>query len=119
MTFRRLLQLALLTLGLLASPQFLHAQGSDLGAIRGTVTDPSGAQISHAHIEITDLNTQIVRTYDSGGQGSFDASALPSGKYKVAISAPGFGTTIVENVTVTGANVASADVVLHPSTVQQ
>jgi hypothetical protein len=118
-TFQKLGQLTLLTLGLLASPLFLLAQGTDLGTIRGTVTDPSGAQIAHAHVEITDVNTQITHKYESGDRGSFDASALPFGKYKVAISAPGFGTSIVENVTVSGSNVATADVVLHPSTVEQ
>lgn len=118
MTFRRIVVLAFMFLGLLASPHSLHAQGTDLGAIRGTVTDPSGAQVPHAHVEITDLNTQITRTYQSGEHGGFDASALPSGKYKVAVSATGFGTSIVENVNVSGANVATADVVLHPSSVE-
>lgn len=119
MTFRRIAFLTVFILGLMASPHCLRAQGTDLGAIRGTVTDPSGAQVPHAHVEITDLNTHITRAYQSGAHGGYDASALPSGKYKVAISAPGFGTSIVQNVTVTGSNVATADVVLHPSSVEQ
>jgi hypothetical protein len=116
---RKLAPLTVFFLGLLAFPHCLRAQGTDLGAIRGTVADPSGAKVPHAHVEITDLNTQITRTYESGDHGGFDASALPSGQYKVAISAPGFGTSIVQDVTVSGSNVATADVVLRPSSVDQ
>ena len=35
----------------------LHAQGTDLGTIRGTVTDSAGALLPKAQVEITDLAT--------------------------------------------------------------
>jgi hypothetical protein len=116
LTRHRLSYIAVLIFGLLGVSCSLHAQGTDLGTIRGTVTDASGAQIPNAHIEITDLSTQITRTYQGGDHGNFDAAALPSGRYKVAASAPGFGTSIVENVVLTGSNSANADFTLRPST---
>lgn len=119
MTIRRIASIVALIFGFLAASRSLYAQGTDLGTIRGTVTDPSGAQIPHAHVEITDVSTQITRTYESGDHGNYEAAALSSGQYKVSVSAPGFGTSIVENVMVTGSNAATADVTLRPSSVQQ
>ena len=119
MTIGRITSIVVLVFGFVFVPYSLHAQGTDLGTIRGTVTDTTGAQIPHAHIEVTDIVTQISRTYESGDHGDYEAAALPSGKYRVAVSAPGFGTSIVQNVMVTGSNAASADVKLHPSSVEQ
>src|SRR3984957_843124 len=103
----------------LVSSTPLFAQGTDLGTIRGTVTDPSGAQVPNADVQVTDMTTGIAHTYKSGAHGNYEAAALPSGQYKISASAPGFGTSIVENVTVTGSNEASADVSLRPSSVQE
>ncbi len=41
----------------------LFAQGSDLGTIRGTVTDSSGALIPNAQVKITNLGNLRVYTY--------------------------------------------------------
>lgn len=108
-----LLATLILSIGVLSSS--LHAQGTDLGTIRGTVTDSSGAQVPNATVEVTDLSTQIARTVKSGGHGNFEAAALPSGRYKVSVTAPGFGTTVVQNVRLAGSDAATADVVLHAS----
>src|SRR5580698_3880455 len=104
---------ALLAVSMSSTPLF--AQGTDLGTVRGTVTDPSGAQVPNADVQVTDTTTGISHTYISGARGNYEAAALPSGVYKISASAPGFGTSIVENVTVTGSNAASADVSLRPS----
>jgi hypothetical protein len=103
--------------GLLAAP-CLYGQGTDLGTIRGTITDSRGADVPKAHIEVTDSVTKIVHTYESDAHGNFEAAALPSGQYTVSASAPGFGTSIVDRVMVSGANAANADLVLKPSAVQ-
>ncbi len=109
------LRLAALLLGFGMLPSITIAQGTDLGTIRGTVTDSSGAQVPNATVDITDLSTQITRTVKSGGHGNFEAAALPSGRYKVGATAPGFGTTVVENVRLSGSDAANADLVLHAS----
>ena len=38
----------------LAGTQFLFAQGTDLGTIRGTVTDSTGAVVPNAKVTISD-----------------------------------------------------------------
>jgi hypothetical protein len=110
---------AAMLFAVLLSSTPLFAQGTDLGTIRGTVTDPSGAQVPNADVQVTDMTTGMSHTYKSGAHGNYEAAALPSGQYKISASAPGFGTSIVENVTVTGSNEASADVSLRPSSVQE
>jgi hypothetical protein len=110
--------LPILTTFILGSGLFsvhLHAQGTDLGTIRGTVTDSSGARIADARVQVIDLSTQIARTLKSDAHGDFGAAALRSGTYRVSATAPGFGTSVVENVVLTGSDAANADVMLRPA----
>ncbi len=117
MTIVRLFSIGIL-FALLPST-YLLGQGTDLGTIRGTITDARGAQVPHALIEVTDAATKITHSYQSDDHGNYEAAALPSGQYKVAASAPGFGTSIVQQVMVSGSNAATADVMLKPSSVQE
>lgn len=91
----------------------VSAQGTDLGSIRGTVTDPSGAQIPGAAVVVTDLSTRIARSFTTGEHGNFEATALPSGHYRVTISSPGFGTSTLEGLTLNGSDAISANATLQ------
>jgi hypothetical protein len=117
MTQRNLLSLlAILLLGMgLCSPKLL-AQGTDLGTIRGTVTDSSGAVLPNAQIEITDLSTFTVYRATANEHGEFQATALRSGRYKASVTAPGFGTSVINDIVLTGSDVVSANAVLRAST---
>ncbi len=110
-----ILLLAVLILGIGTSTSNLFAQGTDLGTIRGTVTDSSGAVIPNAQIEITDLNTLTSHHTVTNSSGDYTASALPSGKYKAIINAPGFGAATVENIVLAGSDAVSANVILRAS----
>lgn len=110
-----LLLLAVLILGLGTSTSSLFAQGTDLGAIRGTVTDSTGAVIPNAHVEITDLATLTTLQVTTNDHGDFQAPALKSGRYKATVTAQGFGTSIVNGIVLTGSDVVSANAVLHAS----
>jgi hypothetical protein len=62
------------------------------GSISGTVTDPQGALISNAQVKATNTATgaELKTTTDSAG--GFRFSLIPTGTYKVEVSAPGFKT---------------------------
>src|SRR6185295_449802 len=48
----------------------LHAQGTN-GTIQGTVTDPSGASVNGARVEVKNLRTGITRTVATNEQGRY------------------------------------------------
>ncbi len=60
------------------------------GRITGTVTDQSGAVVSGANINLTNLGTSRTVTVQSGGSGDFSVPALEPGSYKVEVTAPNF-----------------------------
>ena len=98
--------LALAVLAIIATPASL-AQTASTGAIKGTVTDSSGAVVPNATVTATDNETGAVRTVTTGGDGSFIVTVLPLGTYRLHVQATGFKPlevpSIVVNVTETAA----------------
>lgn len=84
------------------------SQGTNLGTIRGTVTDPNGAVIPHASVQVTDQATGISRDLTTDNEGNYEANALKQGNYKVTVTASGFKTTVMDAV-VKGSDVVRAD----------
>src|SRR6478736_6467425 len=64
------------------------------GALRGQVTDPSGAAISGASVIMTPANGAPI-VIQSNAQGAYEFKSLPAGKYTLTVSANGF--TLYEN----------------------
>lgn len=116
MTSRRLLSISVaLALCLAIFTPSLFGQGSDLGAIRGTVTDSSGAVIPNAQVQITDVGTLKAYDYKTDGLGNYLAPNLVAGHYKATITAPGFSTSVLNGIVLAGSDVAESNAVLHPS----
>ena len=65
------------------------------GSIVGTVTDPSGAGIPGAAVSVTNEDTGIgaIRV-DTDSSGNYVATALPPGRYTVAVEARGFKRSV-------------------------
>ncbi|MCD9184817.1 MAG: carboxypeptidase regulatory-like domain-containing protein [Pyrinomonadaceae bacterium] len=70
------------------------------GLIQGTVTDPNGAFIAGASINVKNTGTGFERTVTSNSDGFFSAPLLPLGKYRITTSASGFTNSVLENVEV-------------------
>jgi len=94
-------------------------QGTDLGTIRGTVTDAAGAVIPDALVVITDSLTKTSRETHTNGQGNYEMFGLNSGLYTVTISAPGMSKTEIKDLNVKGSDTATADAVLKVSSSQE
>jgi len=75
------------------------------GGINGSVTDPSGAVVSQAHVTATDIATAAVYNTVSSSAGGYNFSDLPLGTYKVTVTATGFQTLDVNGVSVTAGTV--------------
>src|ERR1700736_226764 len=77
-----------LTIVLLATagPVFAGVTAS----ISGTVTDTSGAAVVGATVTATNVDTAIVYTQHTNGQGYYSFQSLPLGKYSVEVQQTGF-----------------------------
>jgi hypothetical protein len=64
----------------------------------GQVTDPQGAAIPGAKIELTNKDGGAKSVAESDGEGAYIVPNLPAGHYKVEVSAPNFGTATNDDV---------------------
>jgi hypothetical protein len=62
------------------------------GSIVGTVTDPTGAVVSGAKVEITNKGTSQSQSFMTSSAGTYASGALTPGDYTVRIEAKGFKT---------------------------
>jgi len=109
----------LVSLVLLFSGKRVHGQGTDLGTIRGTVTDSSGAAIPNAAVTITDALTNTARQTQTNSQGHYEMFGLKPGAYRVVITAPGMDKEEITGIVLSGSDTVSADAVLKVSAAQE
>lgn len=93
----------------------LFGQGTDLGTIRGVVTDASGSAAPNATVTITDITTNARIETKTNLSGEYEAAGLRSGTYKVTVAATGFSTVEISNVLLRGSETSRADVRLEVS----
>jgi len=79
----------LIALGLLV-PSVLPAQIVPTATLTGLVSDPTGAVVPSAAVQIVNAGTQVTQETTSDAQGRFLFSFLQPGSYKLNVSAPGF-----------------------------
>src|SRR5215467_3364216 len=65
---------------------------STFGSFTGTVTDPSGAVVPAATVEVINEGTGATRAVTTSSAGIFNVPNLDLGTYKVRINAKGFNT---------------------------
>src|SRR5208282_862289 len=76
---------------------------STSGSITGMVTDPSGAIVPAAEVEVTNVGMGVTTRVTSNSVGVFNLPNLDAGTYRVRVSARGF-TTYERAGLVLGAN---------------
>jgi len=103
----------------LASAIAMFAQGGGTGTILGNVTDPSGAVVANASVDITNTATGVTAHTQTTSSGDFSVPFLIIGTYKVTVTAPGFQKGVVDNVVLNVAQQAHADVSLKAGAVTQ
>src|SRR5215467_12349176 len=59
-------------------------------SLQGTVTDPSGAAVANATVELTNADSKTQRDATTDAQGEYHFLFLPPGTYSLSISAIGF-----------------------------
>lgn len=94
---RRTLLSALVPLLLLSVASPLFAQ-QVTGTIKGVVTDPSGAVIANATVNISSKSTGLTRSVTTNEAGEYSAPDLPFGVYRVSVKQASFKEAITDNV---------------------
>ncbi len=79
------------------------------GRLKGTVTDPSGANVSGATVRVYDESSNLVATATTNDDGEYDFETLPAGNYRVEIEQSGFRKSAITNVAVAGGEETSQD----------
>jgi len=87
-TILSILSILILLLGAVSA----SAQSGNAGAVRGTVTDPSGAVIPNATVHLTNAGSGLNRTISTDNLGQFEFSNVAFNNYQIAVSANGFAS---------------------------
>src|ERR1700692_4526624 len=82
-----------------------------LGAITGTVTDPSGAVVSDATVKAVNIATNLEVVAHTKG-GSFHIPDLPAGAYRVTVTKARFKTETHTKILVFGSRTTTVDTTL-------
>ena len=93
----------------------LYGQGTDLGTIRGSVTDSTGALVANASVTVIDTGTGATREAKTNSHGEYQIFGLPSGSYKVRIVNSGMATAEITGLAINGSDVVTANAVLKVS----
>ena len=88
--------------------QFASSQQT-LGAITGTVTDPSGAVVSDAAVKAVNIATNLEVAAITKSNGSFVIPDLPAGTYRVTVTKDGFKTETHTQILVSGNRTTTVD----------
>jgi len=101
---------------LLVVPKPIPAQTPGTGAIVGTITDPSGARVSDAHVRVINNATDFSRESSTTADGIFRCTLLPPGNYSLTIEAAGFETLSSPGISVLSSSTTSIDFKLQIGT---
>jgi hypothetical protein len=106
------LRLAIAVVALAACTLPLAAQESR-GTIVGRVSDPSGALIPNATVEVKNKAQGVVQTFKTNESGAYQAPYLIPGQYEVAVTAEGFKRAVRDTVSVTVGDRVNVDLTME------
>ena len=108
----------LLALFLLNSGPPLWSQTGG-GSISGAVTDPSGALMPGAIVELANVATGVIQRTTSTSAGQFVFPVVPTGTYKLTVNATGMQPAVVTGVAVNLNQTTNVPVSMQVGAVQQ
>lgn len=88
------------------------------GRIQGVITDPQGAAVAGAKVQVTNLGTNRTSVVTSNRSGEYQDLALPPGDYAVTVTRSGFNT-ITQRLTLRLAQAAALNFHLTVGAVSQ
>lgn len=101
-----------------ASPP-THSYAGPGGMISGAVTDPQGAIVPGATVELSATDSPFTRSTKTNRDGQYEFKNLKPGLYNLRITAAGFKVSIVADVNVIASLAVHVDVMVNPGTVSE
>jgi len=92
---------------------------SGRGRIEGIVTDPTGARVPDAKIQVIETQTNSTVDLATNDQGLYIAASLPVGTYKVIVKKDSFATVVREPILIRSEVVIKVDFTIQPGTVAE
>jgi vitamin B12 transporter len=96
----------------------IRGLAAEQGSLHGTVSDPLGAIVAGAKVELLN-GTTIVKTTTTDGAGSYAFGVPENARYSVRAVAPTFQSTTSDSVYITKSTKAELDVTLATQTLTQ
>ncbi len=107
----RLLHFVAVFIFALALTPAAHGQSQiTTGVIQGTVSDPNGAVVPGATVEVVNLDTNLTRNVTTDDDGRFSFLQLPSGRYSLNVTKEGFAKLIQSEFPLTVGQTISLDI---------
>src|ERR1039457_3061741 len=79
------------------------------GQFSGTVTDPTGAAIANAKVEVSNPATVLNLFATTNSSGNYTVKEVPAGVYKITVEASGFKTVTNAGVTANVGTISHVD----------
>ncbi|HKQ85258.1 MAG TPA: carboxypeptidase regulatory-like domain-containing protein [Candidatus Acidoferrales bacterium] len=97
----------------------LYTGAQTTAQVSGAVLDASGAAVAGAQVQISNTDTNAVRTATSGDDGSYSFPNLPIGPYKLEVSKSGFTTYVQSGIVLQVGTNPTVNVTLQVGAVTQ
>lgn len=81
--------------------------------VKGAVTDPQGAAVTNAVVNVRDLGQGAIRTATTDSNGEFQVRLLRPGIHEITVEARGFSQHLIKDVQLTVGQTASFDIKLE------
>ena len=94
------------------------AQAAD-AALKGTITDQTGAVIPNVVVTVRNVNTGLERTTRTNEVGYYYLPLLPVGEYELIAEAPGFATLKRSGIRLTVGQTLTLDLTLQAAAVAE
>jgi len=81
--------------------------------VKGTVTDPQGAAVANAVVNVRDLDQGAIRTGATDSNGEFQVRLVRPGLHDITVEARGFSQYLIKDVQLTVGQTATFDIKLE------
>jgi len=86
---------------------------TDRGTLTGVISDPAGAIVANAAIELRGVETGTMYQAATSATGNYTFSQLPVGTYELTVAIPGFKKLTRSNIRVQSSQVIPLNIVLE------